>query len=201
MLFQNNYFCFHNLDLLWNIVPGNLVKTELRNFQNFPSWKVFSYNPNFHFNRLIIESEHQKQRRQNFRDGIEKVCSSNKEAANVLKSFNRKQPERPCIKAEQLELLSSIVKLVQNSTAADEHRRTECICSIITLDDLHKELTELGFHLSWSTLYLCLIPCICIFVSHKWRKDHVNMVPFKLLRPENSLREKKRRLYVYKIFN
>ena len=51
---------------------------------------------------------------------IENVCSSNKEAANVIKLFNRKQQGRPRIEAKQPELLSTIVKLVQNSPAVDE---------------------------------------------------------------------------------
>ena len=97
---------------------------------------------------MIKESERQKQRRQNLKDGIENICSSNKEAANVLKSLNRKQQGRPHIEAEQPELLSTLVKLVQNSTAADERRGTECLRSVATLDDLHKDVTELGYHLS-----------------------------------------------------
>ena len=113
--------------------------------------KGFSLYPDFHFiNRLIKGSERQRQRRQNPKDGIENVYSSNKETANVFKSFNRKQQGRPRIEAEQPELVSTIVKLVQNSTAADERRRIECLRSVTTLDDLHKKLTELGIHLSRS---------------------------------------------------
>ena len=108
----------------------------------FFSLKDFSLYPNFRFiNKLIKESERQKQRRQNLKNSIENVWSSNKEAANVLKSFNQKQQGRPCMDAKQPDLVSTIVKLVQNSTAADKRRRTECLCSITALDDLHKEIT------------------------------------------------------------
>ena len=194
ILFFFFFFFFHNFDFHWNRVSENLVKTGLWNFQNFPLWKVFSLYPNFRFiNRLIKETEGQKQRRQNLKDGTEKVCSSNEVVANLLKSFNWKHQGRPRIKAEQLKLFLTVVKLIQNSTAADEHRRTECLRSIAKLDDVHKELTELGFQLSWSALYLRLFP-------HWWNpsegKFHANTVPVKPLRPENRLRKKKRRLYV-----
>ena len=79
---------------------------------------------------MIKESKRQKQRRQDLKDGIENVCSSNKEAANVVKSFNRKQQRRQRIEAEQPELVSTIVKLVQSSTAVDKRRRTECLRSV-----------------------------------------------------------------------
>ena len=149
--------------------------------------KGFSLYPNFAFNRLIKESEHQKQRRQNLKDDVEYVCSSNRGAANVLKSFNGKMQERQRIEAEQAELVSIIVKLVQNSTASDKRRRTECLCSVTSLDDLHRELTELGFHLSRGALYRRLFPCRG---NTSEGKRHVNTVPVKLLRPKNSLKKK-----------
>ena len=136
---------------------------------------------------MIKESERQKQTRQHLKDVIEKVCSSNKEAANVLKSFNRKQQGRPRIEAEQPELLSTIVKLVQKSTAADKRRRIECLSGVTTLNDIHKELTELDFPLSRSALYLRLLPRRG---NTREGKCHVNTVPVKILRPENSLRKK-----------
>ena len=85
-------------------------------------------------------------------------------------------------------MLSTIVKLVQNSTAADERRRTECLRSVTIFDDLHKDLTELGFHFSRSALYLRLLPRRG---NTNEGKCHVNTVPVKLLRSENSLRKKK----------
>ena len=154
----------------------------------FFSLKGFSLYPNFRFiNKLIKESERQKQRRQNLKNSNENVWSSNKEAANVLKSLNQKQQGRPCIDAKQPDLVSTIVKLVQNSTAADKRKRTECLCSIRALDDLHKEIAYLGIHFSRSALYLCLLP----FPRNTSEgKHHVHTVPVKLLTPENSLRKK-----------
>ena len=116
-----------------------------------------------------------------------KNWSSNTKAANVLNLFNQKQQVWPRIKAKQLELLSTIVKLVQNSTAADERRRTECLCNVTTLDDLHKDLKELGFHLNRSTLYIRLFPRR---ENKSKGKRHVNMVPVKFLRPGNGLWKK-----------
>ena len=47
---------------------------------------------------------------------------------------------------------------MQNSTAANDHRRTECLLSVSILDDLHTELKKIGFNLSWSGFYLRLLP-------------------------------------------
>ena len=73
--------------------------------------KGFSLYPSLRFiNKLIKESKRQKEKRQNLKDGTQNICISNKEAANVLKSFNWKQQGRPLIETEQ----PTIVKLVQN---------------------------------------------------------------------------------------
>ena len=77
-------------------------------------------------------------------------------------------------------------KTVQNSTAAADRRRMECLLSISALDNLPTKLTKMGYNLSRSELYLHLLP-------HRRntseRKRYVNTVPLKLLRPENSLRK------------
>jgi len=139
------------------------------------------------FFRLIRESSRQRKRRQQLKDGIEKLCENNSDAAGVLKSFNRNQVGRPRTEVDQPELLSTIVKLVQNSTAADDRRRTECLRSVSTLDALHSELSKLGYSLSRSALYLRLMPRRG---NTSEGKRHVSTVPVKLLRPENSLRKK-----------
>ena len=101
-------------------------------------------------------------------------------------SYEEKSLRR--LEIDQSELLSTIIKIVQNSSAADERRRTECLCSVSTWDDLQKELTKIGFNLSRSGLNHCLLPRRG---NTSEEKKYVNTVPVKLLNPENSLRKKK----------
>ena len=52
--------------------------------------------------------------------------------------FIRNHPGRPRLEIDQPENLSTTIKIVQNSSAADERRRTECLRSVSTLNDLQK---------------------------------------------------------------
>ena len=71
------------------------------------------------------------------------------------------------------------------NSAADNRRRCELLRTCTTLDDLCRELEALGFKISRSAVYLRLIP-----KRGNTREGlrHVQTVPIKLLRPENSLR-------------
>ena len=104
-----------------------------------------------------------------------------------MKPHNRHVRGRPSINYDQPELLSSIIKIVEASTAAGDRRRTEILRTVKTLDDLHSELTRIGFKLSRSALYLRLMPRRGD--THEGKR-HIQTVPVKLLRPENSLRKK-----------
>ena len=84
-------------------------------------------------------------------------------------------------------MLSAILDIVQNSTAADNRRRCEALRSVQTLDDLVSELNKLGFCISRSATYLRLLQKRG---NTREGKRHVQTVPVKLLRPENSLRKK-----------
>ena len=137
--------------------------------------------------RLKREADRMKRRRQKLKDGIDKVCSASESAANILRQFNRNITGRPRTETDQPELLSTIVNLVQASTAADDRRRTEVLRTVRTLDDLQTELTNRGFKLSQSATYLRLVPRRG---DSREGKRHVQTVPVKLLRPENSLRKK-----------
>ena len=99
-------------------------------------------------NRLVKKDNKQ------LREGIEKVCAKRTEAANVPKNFNSSQQGRPDIEVGQPELLSIIMKTVQNLTAADNHRRTDCLRKFSILDYLHTELTKIGYNFNQSGLYL-----------------------------------------------
>nr|XP_047135389.1 uncharacterized protein LOC124812593 [Hydra vulgaris] len=84
--------------------------------------------------RLIRESARQRKRRQKLKESIETVCQNIPEASSALKQFSRNHTGRPRLEVDQPELLSTIIKIVQNLSAADERRRTECLRSVSTLD-------------------------------------------------------------------
>lgn len=119
--------------------------------------------------------------------GIDEVCQKDNEAAAVLKSFNRGKTGKPRMEVDQPELLSLIVKIVEATSATDDRRRTEVLRTVRTLDDLRSELLKMGMNLSRSATYLRLQPRRS---NSKEGKRHVQTVPVKLLRPENSLRKK-----------
>ena len=68
---------------------------------------------------------------------IEKVCSSNQTAASELRNFNRQITGRPRKEVNQPGLLSTIVRIVEASNAADR-RCCEHLRSVKTLDNLQK---------------------------------------------------------------
>ena len=70
---------------------------------------------------------------------------------------------------------------------AKDGRRSEAIWSCRTLDDLHTELNAAGFVISWSAMYLRLLPKCANSIEGK---HHVVTVPVKLKRPESNLLSK-----------
>ena len=80
-------------------------------------------------NKYQSEAKRQRERRLKLKKGISQVCGENKEAASLLRSFNGKEHERPRIEYDQPELLSTIVKIVEASSATDDRRRMECLRS------------------------------------------------------------------------
>ena len=137
--------------------------------------------------RLQQKAKWQTDYRIKMKQTIEELSKTNENVAKALKPMNRGIPGRPRIETEQPQLLSSIIDIVQASSSADDRRRTEMIRSVKTLDDLHLELKSIGFNLSRSATYFRLLPKKGNTMSGK---RHVQTVPVKLLRPENSLRKK-----------
>ena len=143
--------------------------------------------------------ELQKISRLKKKENIEKVCAMNPEAKEILKSANRGTVGKPpigkntlknvflfelCyifpIETDQPHLLSTIVDLIEtDSSAAHGRRRTEELRSLVTLDDLMRELNLMGFKISRSATYLRLMPKRG---NTKEAKRHVRTVPVKLLR-------------------
>ena len=139
--------------------------------------------------RYQSEVKRQRERRLKLKEGIRKFGEENKEAASLFKSFNREEHGKPRIEYDQPELLSTIVKIVEASSATDDRRRMECLRTVTTFDDLHSELKNLGFLLSRSATYLRLLPRRGN-TSEGYR--HVQTVPVKLTRLENNLHKKTR---------
>ena len=59
----------------------------------------------------------------------------------------------PRLETDQPGLLEAIIDLVQNSTAADDRRRSEILRTTRTLVELHPALLELGYILCKTSLY------------------------------------------------
>ena len=133
------------------------------------------------------EALRQQKRRTCLKQGIAEVCEKNAEVAVTLKSFNRQKTGKPRIEVDQPDLLSAIVKIVEATSATDDRRRTAVLRAITTLNDLQTELVRLGMNISRSGTYLRLQPRRS---NSSEGKRHVQTVPVKLLRPENSLRKK-----------
>ena len=83
------------------------------------------------------------------------------------------------------------------SSAADDRRRCEHLRFAKTLDDLHSELTGLGFNLNRYATYLRLLAKRS---DSRERKRHFQTVKLKLVRPENFLRKKDRNRMFTKSF-
>ena len=155
--------------------------------KNIGAVKQKVHDEEVNLRRLARESNRMRKHRQEYRQKIDDFCSENPAAANDLRSFNRDVTGRPRLEVDQSELLSTIVRIVKASSAADDRRRSECLRSVKTLNDLHGELVKLNFKLSRSATYLRLLPRRG---ESREGKRHVQTVKVKLLRPENSLRKK-----------
>ena len=68
---------------------------------------------------------------------IEKVCSSSQTAASELRSFNGQITGRPRKEIDQPGLLSTIIRVVEASSPADDRRCCKHLQSVTTLDDLN----------------------------------------------------------------
>ena len=103
----------------------------------------------------------------------------------LLQRHNRQATAHPWKEVDQL--LSTVTNTVQASSATDNRKTTETLCSLTTLDDLHRELTNLGFKLGHSAVYLKLLPRRG---DSREGRRLIQMAPVKLLRSEHSLRTK-----------
>ena len=131
------------------------------------------------------DADSQKNKRAKLKDVIQKVSEKDEETAEMFKTFNRKVTGRPRLEVDQPGILSTIIDIVDLNSAADDRRRSEMLRTCVTLDDLNSELAHRNIRISRSATYLRLIPNSS---NTGEAKRHVETVPVKLLRPENSLR-------------
>ena len=101
-----------------------------------------------YFFRLICESARQRKRKQQIKEGIEKACQNSPEPSNVFKKFSRRQPGKPNLEDDQPELLSTIIKIMQNSAApyVFEKQNVYVAFQLWTISKL--ELKKIGLNLT-----------------------------------------------------
>ena len=112
-----------------------------------------------------------------------KLMVEHPEFASALKL--REGHLRPRIECDQPDILKTILEIATIGSACGDRRREDIFRTVKTLDDLHKAISDLGFTISRSGLYLKLLPRDCRTTEGK---RHVNTVPVRLVRPQNDLR-------------
>lgn len=135
--------------------------------------------------KLKRESEQSRKKRLEMKTKIEKICQENDPISDDLKSFNRQVTGRPRKEADQPELLSTIVKVVEASSAAHDRWRCENLWFAKNTWRFTRWINTPWFQ--QSATYLRLLPRLG---NSKEGKRHVQTVKVKLVRPENSLRKK-----------
>ena len=142
-------------------------------------------------------AKNSKEYRARFKNTLKKISEKDEEIEKMLKPYTRKEAGQPRLETNQPELLATIVDIVQMNSATDARQKCDMLRTCTTLDDLCKELNERGFQISRSATYLRLLPKRG---NTQEGLRHVQTVPVKLLRPENSLRkENKDRMYAKSI--
>lgn len=103
------------------------------------------------------EAARQRKRRAKLKESISVVSEKHQDAAEIFRSLSRDALGRPRLDVDQPNLLSTIVDIVQSSSASADRRRCEMLRTVTTLDDLNKELLNFGFKISRSATYLRLL--------------------------------------------
>ena len=107
--------------------------------------------------------------------------------AAKLRKFMNKLPGRQPLENLYPDLHQAIIDLVKVVAGADSRRQTDVLNSGKTLDGLHATLRIEGYFLSRQALYLRLIPQRA---NSQKGKRLVRIVPVKLLRAKNTLRNR-----------
>ena len=108
--------------------------------------------------RLTQGRRHQQIFRDKKKKLIQKVCDGDENAARILKPVNREQAGHPRIEEDFPQLHSTMLDIVDASSAAHDRRREPILRTTRTTSDLTDELNNQGITISRSATYLRLIP-------------------------------------------
>ena len=92
---------------------------------------------------------------------------------------------RPRLEVDQPGILEDLLQIATIGSACSDKRRDDLFRTVKTTDDLTKAITDLGYKVSRSAVYVRLLPR-----DHTTRegKRHVKTIPVKLVKPDNNLR-------------
>lgn len=77
---------------------------------------------------------------------MSKLSQTSEIAAKSLKPFQRESGGRPFLEFDHPGIIDTILDIVQATTATDDHRRSQILRTTRTLDDLHLELSNIGYN-------------------------------------------------------
>ena len=94
---------------------------------------------------------------------------------------------RPRLEVDQPGILEDLLRIATIGSACSDKRRDDLFRTVKTTDDLQKAITDLGYKVSRSAVYVRLLPRD---QTTKEGKRHVKTIPVKLVKPDNNLRTK-----------
>ena len=137
-------------------------------------------------NQLKNDMVRKKSRKEN-KEKVATLMEENPEIAEKLKCLTSLDKLGCPVYERNDELLHAIKEIAIVGSGADDHRSSELIRTVRSLDDLTTELNKKGFFLKRSAMYLRLVPKRS---GSLHGKTHVTTVPVKLIRASNDKRAK-----------
>ena len=108
--------------------------------------------------RLDNKAKWARKNRKKLKDTMEELQNKSDDNAKSLQSFNRGKVGRPRLEEDQPAILSTILDIVQGSSAAHDRRRCEQLRCVKTLDDLVTGLKSFDIKISRTATYYRLLP-------------------------------------------
>jgi hypothetical protein len=137
--------------------------------------------------KLKRTTDHQKAQQKYRQNQKEKVAKAIEKYPGLEPHLKKREaPGRPRLEVDQPDLLKDILEIATVGAACSDRRREDLFRSVKTLDDLQAAISDLGYKVSRSGLYLRLLPRNHTTIEGR---KHVKTVPVKLIRPENNLRK------------
>ena len=138
-------------------------------------------------NQLKSDMVRKKISRKENKEKVATLMEENPEIAEKLKCLTSSDKLGRPVYERNDELLHVIKEIAIVGSGADDHRSSELIRTVRSLDDLTTELNKKGFLLKRSAMYIRLVPKRC---GSLHGKTHVTTVPVKLIRASNDKRAK-----------